>query len=67
MQGNLVLKRKIGERIHIGEDIVIELRKVQGNSATIAVLAPKELRVLRSELLEASDGLDEPILGIPAE
>jgi len=55
----LVLSRKHGERIHIGDDIFIEVRRVSGNRVTLAVNAPKELRVLRGELLEAAKSFEE--------
>jgi carbon storage regulator len=47
----LALTRKIGERIHIGDDIVLEVRRVAGNRVTIAVAAPRNVRVVRGELL----------------
>jgi carbon storage regulator CsrA len=54
----LVLSRKMGERIHIGEDIFVEVRRVAGNRVTLAVCAPKNVRILRGELFEASDSTD---------
>jgi carbon storage regulator CsrA len=61
----LVLSRKMGERIHIGEDIFVEVRRVAGNRVTLAVCAPKSVRILRGELFEAADadGVldDEPV------
>jgi carbon storage regulator len=46
----LVLSRKTGERIHIGNDITIEIRRVAGNRVTIALDAPRDVRILRGEL-----------------
>jgi carbon storage regulator CsrA len=51
----LVLSRKMGERIHIGEDIFVEVRRVAGNRVTLAVCAPKSVRILRGELFDAVD------------
>ena len=56
----LVLSRKNGERIHIGDDIFIEVRRVAGSRVTLAVNAPRDLRVLRGELLEAAKSFEEP-------
>ncbi len=59
----LVLSRKIGERIHIGEDVFVEVRRVAGNRVTLAVNAPQHVRILRGELFEAAESfsvLDEP-------
>jgi carbon storage regulator len=50
----LVLSRKIGEKIHVGSDITIEVRRVAGNRVTLAVDAPRSVRILRGELREAA-------------
>ena len=50
----LVLSRKVGERIHIGNDIFVEVRRVAGNRVTLAINAPKSVRILRGELMEAA-------------
>ena len=50
----LVLSRRAGERIDIGDEITIEVRKVAGNRVTIALEAPRNLRILRSELKQAA-------------
>ncbi len=47
----LTLTKKIGERIHIGDEIVLEVRRVAGNRVTLAVSAPRSIRVVRGELL----------------
>jgi len=54
----LVLSRKVGERIHIGNDIFVEVRRVAGNRVTLAVSAPKNVRILRGELMEAAHAFD---------
>ena len=56
----LVLSRKAGERIHIGDDVFVEVRRVAGNRVTLAVSAPRSVRVLRGELLEAAREFEEP-------
>ncbi len=50
----LVLSRKVGERIHIGNDVFVEVRRVAGNRVTLAINAPKNVRILRGELMEAA-------------
>jgi carbon storage regulator len=50
----LVLSRKIGEKIHVGNDVTIEVRRVAGNRVTLAVDAPREVRILRGELKDAA-------------
>ena len=49
----LVLSRKIGERIHIGDNIVIELRRIAGNRVSLAIDAPLDVAIVRGELLAA--------------
>ena len=56
----LVLSRKIGERIHIGENITIEIRRVAGNRVTLALEAPRTVRILRGELEQAAREFREP-------
>lgn len=51
----LVLSRKSGEQIHIGENITVEVRRVAGNRVTLALHAPREVRILRGELKEAAE------------
>jgi carbon storage regulator len=56
----LVLSRRVGEKLVIGPfvkadgvqfNIEVEVRRVAGNRVTIAIDAPKEIRLLRGELL----------------
>ena len=56
----LVLSRKIGEKIHIGEDITVEVRRVAGNRVTLSFDAPKHIRILRGELKAAMEAFQEP-------
>src|SRR5262249_55516068 len=56
--GMLVLSRKIGEKIHVGKDITIEVRRVAGNRVTLAVDAPRDVRILRGELKEAAEAFE---------
>jgi len=56
----LVLSRKIGEKIHVGGNITIEVRRVAGNRVTLAVDAPRDVRILRGELKDAALAFDEP-------
>jgi carbon storage regulator len=56
----LVLSRKSGERIRIGENITIEVRRVAGNRVTLALDAPRTVRILRGELEQAAKEFREP-------
>jgi len=54
----LVLSRKVGERIHIGNDVFVEVRRLAGNRVTLAINAPKSVRILRGELMEAAQAFE---------
>jgi carbon storage regulator CsrA len=52
----LVLTRKAGEKIHIGDQIVISVFRIQGKRARLGITAPPGISIRRQELLfEASD------------
>ena len=48
----LVLSRKIGERIIIGDGIEISVVEVRGGKVRIGVEAPATVRIHRSEVVE---------------
>ncbi len=48
----LILTRKIGESILIGDNITIKVVETGKNSVRIGIDAPKEIAVLRQEVLE---------------
>lgn len=49
----LVLTRKPGQKILIGDDIVVQVVDVQGDNVKIAVEAPKQIKIYREELYAA--------------
>lgn len=55
----LVLTRRVGESIRIGADIVVHIVNVEGNQIRIGVEAPKEVRILRSELSSSGDSASD--------
>ena len=46
----LVLSRKIGQEILVGDSVRITITKVSGNRVTLGVDAPDHVRILRGEL-----------------
>ncbi len=48
----LVLTRKPQQTITIGNDIKISVVKVRGNAIQLGIEAPKDVRIMRSELLD---------------
>jgi len=51
----LILRRKAGETLLIGEDVKITVMDVYEGGVRLAIDAPKEIPVLRAELLRAAD------------
>ncbi|RHW39934.1 carbon storage regulator [Lysinibacillus yapensis] len=48
----LVLSRKPGETIWIGEDVEIVISEVKGDQVKIGIRAPRSVEVIRGELRE---------------
>jgi carbon storage regulator len=46
----LVLSRKVGERLVIGNNITLVINRIAGNRVTIGIEAPSDVRVARGEL-----------------
>ncbi len=47
----LVLSRKLGEKIMIGENIVVTIVKIDRNQIRIGIEAPGEVPIYREEIL----------------
>jgi carbon storage regulator len=52
----LVLTRKQGERIQIGEDIVVTVVRTKGKAVRLGIQAPSHVPVLRGEIAVAIKG-----------
>lgn len=51
----LVLSRKVGERIVVGDGIVITVVRLGQGSVRIGVEAPNEMAIMRQELVAETD------------
>ncbi|MBM7582628.1 carbon storage regulator [Caldicoprobacter guelmensis] len=48
----LVLSRKPGQSILIGDNIEVKIIEVQGDQVRIGINAPKDISILRKELMD---------------
>ncbi len=46
----LVLSRKDGQAIRIGEDVIIKVSEISGGRVKLAIDAPREIPIRRTEL-----------------
>ena len=46
----LVLSRKLGEKIIIGDNITLEVVAILGNKIRLGIVAPPDVEILREEL-----------------
>ena len=49
----LIITRRAGERIMVGDDVVVEVMEVVGNSVRIGIRAPRSVAVYREEIYTA--------------
>ena len=49
----LILQRKAGQSLRIGDNITVTVVAVENNRVRIAIDAPTDISILRSELIEA--------------
>ena len=48
----LILSRYTHEQIRIGDDIIISVQRINGGQVKIGISAPKDIIVLRDELIK---------------
>ncbi|HEY4367204.1 MAG TPA: carbon storage regulator CsrA [Steroidobacteraceae bacterium] len=67
----LILTRRVGETVMIGNDVTVTVLGVKGNQVRVGVNAPKEVAVHREEIYErikreeqaAGDATKHPVTG----
>ena len=52
----LVLSRRVGESVVIGDDVTITILEVRGDVVRVGIDAPRSIAVHRAELLEQVEG-----------
>jgi len=48
----LILTRKVGEALMVGEDVTVTVMAVHGNQVRIGIKAPRDVEVHREEIYE---------------
>ena len=54
----LILTRKHGEKIAIGDNVVVTVVSIRGNKVQLDIAAPTDMRIMRCELLRAGGEVD---------
>jgi carbon storage regulator len=49
----LIITRRAGERIMVGDDVVVEVMEIVGNSVRVGISAPRSVPVYREEIYTA--------------
>ena len=70
----LVLSRKVGEKVVIGDRITVVVNRVSGNRVSLGIDAPADVRIVRGELAEAVKAFEDeadstasaPAVSLPA-
>lgn len=57
----LVLSRKVGEKIMIGDNITLIVRSIEGHRIKLGIDAPKVVKVVRGE-----NGIEKPNQRLPS-
>ncbi|MHB1313894.1 MAG: carbon storage regulator CsrA [Christensenellales bacterium] len=61
----LVLTRKAGEAISIGQGVTVEVIAIEGDRIRLGIQAPKETRIFRKELFKEVADINEAAANTP--
>jgi len=67
----LVLSRKLGEKIRIGDSIEITVTSIERGKIRLGIEAPRDILIIRSELIAggappvAGDDVPRPVAKVP--
>ena len=57
----LVLSRKPGEKIQIGDNVTVTIVRIGPNTVRIGIEAPRNMNIVRDELCVKAGHCDEPL------
>ncbi len=63
----LIITRRAGEKIRVGDDVVIEVMEVTGSTVRVGIAAPKSIPVYREEIWAAVTAENAAAAQAPAQ
>jgi carbon storage regulator len=63
----LIITRKPGEKIMLGDEIVVHVMEIVGNSVRVGIEAPRSVPVYREEIWDAVRAENRAAAGAPAD
>lgn len=57
----LVLSRKVGQRLVIGDNITVVINRIAGNRVTLGIEAPDDVHIMRGELEKQRSEFGPPV------
>lgn len=61
----LILSRKAGQSLFVGDNIEITITEVSGDKVKIGINAPKDVQILRKELRQTVETNQQAVRSIP--
>ena len=58
----LILTRKVGEKIMIGDEVEVTITAIQGNQVKLGITAPKDISIHREEVYNRIMQTEQPEL-----
>jgi carbon storage regulator len=63
----LIITRRAGEKIRVGDDVLIEVMEVTGSTVRVGIAAPKSIPVYREEIWAAVTAENAEAAKAPAQ
>lgn len=57
----LVLSRKPGEKILIGDDVTVTIVRIGPNTVRLGIEAPRDMNIVREELFTSANHVELPV------